>query len=88
MFDSITYSRKIRMIHQLHRRLFFGNLDVFHELLFGLVVRDFHNSDSRNTSSNIRCSIAVSRMVFCKVAFISRMRFFLRSLRITLRSFP
>ena len=67
----ILFPAEIRMIHQLHRGLLFRNLDVFHELLFGLVARDFHDGDSRNTRQiHIRCTAAACRMGLYQVAFI------------------
>ena len=66
------------MIHQLHGGLFFRNLDVFHELLFGFVARDFHDGDGRDACQiHIRRSAAACRVGLYQVAFIDRMHLLL-----------
>lgn len=71
----ILFPAEIRMIHQLHRSLLFRNLDVFHELLFGLMARDFHDGDGRNACQiHIRRTAAACRVGLYQVAFIDQMR--------------
>ena len=58
------------MIQQLHSGLLFGNLDVFHELLFGLVTRDFHNGDGRNARQvHVRRTAPSRRVGLYQIAF-------------------
>ena len=74
----ILFPAEIRMIHQLHCGLLFGNLDVFHELLFSLVTRDFHDSNGRDACQiHIRRSAAACRVGLYQVAFIDRMHLLL-----------
>ena len=71
----ILFHAEIRMIHQLHGGLLFGDLDVLHELLFSLVTRDFHDGDGRNARQIHICRTAPSRRVgLYQVAFIDQMR--------------
>ncbi len=72
-FFCLSLSRSER---RFHSSLLFRNLDVFHKLLFGLVSRNFHNGDGRDTRQiHIRCSAAACRMGLYQVAFIDQMCF-------------
>lgn len=66
------------MIHQLHCGLLFRNLDVFHDLLFGLVARDFHDGDGRNACQvHVRHTAAACRASLYQIAFLDQMCFLL-----------
>ena len=46
---------EIGVAHQLQSGLLFGDLDILHELPFGLVARDFHDGDGRDPHQIHRC---------------------------------
>lgn len=61
------------MAHQLQGGLLLGDLDVFHELPFGLVARDLHDGDGRDSRQvHIRCAAAPCRVGLHQVALLDQ----------------
>ena len=61
------------MAHQLQGGLLFGDLDVLHELPFGLVARDLHDGDGRDPRQvHVRCAAAACRVGLHQVALLDQ----------------
>lgn len=61
------------MAHQLQGGLLLGDLDVLHELPFGLVARDLHDGDGRDPRQvHVRCAAAACRVGLHQVALLDQ----------------
>ncbi len=61
------------MAHQLQSGLLLGDLDVFHELPFGLVARDLHDGDGRDPRQiHVRCAAAACRVGLHQVTLLDQ----------------
>ena len=61
------------MAHQLQGGLLFGDLDVLHELPFGLVARDLHDGDGRDPRQiHVRCAATACRVGLHQIALLDQ----------------
>lgn len=61
------------MAHQLQGGLLLGDLDVLHELPFGLVARDLHDGDGRDPRQiHVRCAAAPCRVGLHQAALLDQ----------------
>lgn len=61
------------MVHQLQGGLLLGDLDVLHELPFGLVARDLHDGDGRDPRQiHVRCAAAACRVGLHQVTLLDQ----------------
>lgn len=61
------------MAHQLQGGLLLGDLDILHELPFGLVARDLHDGDGRDPRQiHVRCAAAACRVGLHQVALLDQ----------------
>ena len=61
------------MAHQLQGGLLLGDLDVLHKLPFGLVARNLHDGDGRDSRQvHIRCAAAPRRVGLHQVALLDQ----------------
>lgn len=67
------FPAEIGVAHQLQGGLLLGDLDVLHELPFGLVARDLHDGDGRDSRQiHVRCAAAACRVGLHQVALLDQ----------------